>query len=60
MKGKLKRTFVHFYFTVLLFLHFSLLHAVSRFILNLLGSGTGDMNTKIANAKSVPLALYSP
>lgn len=54
-------TFVHFYFTVLLFLHFSLLHAVSRFILNLLESSTGDMNTKMASAKkNMPPVLCRP
>ena len=51
---------VHFYLTALHFLHFSLLHAISHFILPLLESSTGDINTKMANAKTSFLHFAGP
>lgn len=59
-KREVKMHFHSFCFTVLFLLHFSLLHAVSRFILNLLESSTGDMNTKMAMQKNVPPAHSRP
>lgn len=44
----------------MLSLHFSLLHAVSHFILNLLESSAGDRNATMASAESSPPARCRP